>query len=138
MCTTSRMIYILTYRALREFANGRKSVNPIEELHKMETCVPFSVCGKTHDVMMKAQRSFNQRFLAPVGVHEPLSQVPAKYMTRIITWNNMPTGHFEGRSHLRRLTYIEVCNRIATLKNRAYARKATRAAFDYELWAQSL
>lgn len=82
MCSHTRLIYTLTYRALREFASGRKSVNPIEELHRMETCVPFSVCLKTHDTMMKAQDSFNDRYLKPSIVHEPLIYTKAINLTK--------------------------------------------------------
>lgn len=119
MCTTARMTYQLTYRALREFNSGRKSVNPIEALHKMETCVPYSVCSKTHTVMMLAQRSFNQRYLAPVGVHE--------------TWLSHSTSLSDSTIILSEISVLrhkfygfKIHALLLDARNRAYSRKATR------------
>lgn len=114
MCTTARMTYILTYRALRECASGRKSVNPIEAMHKLETAVPYSVCAKTHTVMMLAQRSFNQRYLAPVGVHEPLFTAKP----------NRIYNHQLGASTLRNCSDETIHARLTFMRREVQAHKA--------------
>ncbi len=115
MCTSTRLIYTLTYRALREFASGRKSTNPIEVLHQMETSVPFSVCSHTHRIMMLALRSFNQRYLAPVGVHE----------TRLFHMTNRFGAPMLEISSLRYVSHNAIDTAIHAARNRAYAARAT-------------
>lgn len=113
MCTTARMTYILTYRALRECASGRKSVNPIEAMHKLETAVPYSVCAKTHTVMMLAQRSFNQRYLAPVDVHEPLFTAKP----------NRIYNHQLGASTLRNCSDKTIHARLTFMRQQTFTRR---------------
>lgn len=121
MCTSTRMIYILTYRALREFNAGRKSVNPIAAMHQMETSVPNSVCHHTHDVMMLANRSFQQRHLAPVGVHEAYYHHSSdKY------------GYHSEWSWLRLRCGSDVHFNLNQARNRAYAIRALNT-WNYSL-----
>lgn len=123
MCPNSRLIYTLTYRALREFANGRKSVNPMEALHTLQTSVPFSVCGKTEDVMRKANRSFNERAIAPVGVHEALYECRGKEMCGWV----LSLTRCNGASWLTALDSDQIHAQLLTARNRAYAHRVTQA-----------
>ncbi len=123
MCTSTRLIYTLTYRALREFASGRKSTNPIEVLHQMETSVPFSVCSHTHRIMMLALRSFDQRVLVPVGVHEPISWLNINKMN--VGEKAEAIALINARSYLRHETPAGIQNALRAARNRLYAHRAT-------------